>query len=243
MGIVMLILLRRKANFTSSMSEGAVLILPSGASREDLVYPQRLYDYVKLNAMKWYQLCNKVDDEKGTRAHNVPNGTLHLVTGVDRAASWATATFPYRRMDGPLSFQYSEDSDPTWINSAGLRTLYRHNKESSMDGSLGAVFLRFMSISVRPTQCTRNSNASSASVVIPRYVLPTVQKPMSRSVFSRFRGPVKISPCPPEVSVHAYVIFLWTKTEIPPQVYLRSIDYPPSSAAANGHDCIGRDCL
>ena len=203
----MLILVRRHANFTSSMSEGAVLILPSGASREDLVYPPHLYDYVKLNAMRWYQLCNRVNDEKGARVHNVPNGTLRLVTGVDRATSWATATFPYRQIDGyPLSFQYYEDSDPTWINAAGLSTLYRHNKESSMDGNLGAVFLRFMSISVRPTQCTRNSNASAASVAIPRYVLPTVQKPVSRGVFSRFRGPTRISPCPREVSVHVCVI-------------------------------------
>jgi hypothetical protein len=194
------------------VQEGAVLVLPEGASREDLVDPSKFYQYIKEQAAKWYQDINiKNSSEKPI---SVPNGTLHLVTGVDRASSWATATFPYRRTgsQSSLNFEYDESSDPTWKNTAGLTTLYRHHKESSMDGSMGAVFLRFLSIAIGPGQNTAEMCGRTV-MDVPRHVLPSFELQGARAsidrVMSQFtRKVAKISPCPHEVNARSIVSFL-----------------------------------
>ncbi|KAF9477563.1 hypothetical protein BDN70DRAFT_101076 [Pholiota conissans] len=230
-----------RLDFSSSVREGAVLVLPAGASREDLIDPSKFYTYIKNQAARWYQeISSKCTGEKQTPT--IPNGTLHFVTGVDRASSWATATFPYRRIDpqSSLNFQYDEASDPSWKNAVGLTTLYRHHKESSSDGTVGAVFLRFLSIAVNL------GGGPGASVMevprtmaedIPRHVLPASELQGTRARFQKLLGGFsrkdqKVSPCPHEIVFNPSTILL--------QVLLRM---DPSAEVALVPDSVWRSQL
>ena len=81
----------REISFTSVAREGGILVLPDGASREDWISHDRLKEYIKEHIVDWYQFFNQYDDH-GYLV--VPNGTLFLVTGCDKAKSWGTAVIP-----------------------------------------------------------------------------------------------------------------------------------------------------
>jgi hypothetical protein len=68
-------------------SWGALLILPEGASREDLVNVDILGVHANLNAAAYYQVAN------GRRGRRAGNNSLLLVTGCDKARSWKLASF------------------------------------------------------------------------------------------------------------------------------------------------------
>jgi len=77
--------------FTSAAREGGILVLPNGASREDWISHDRLKDYIKEHIVDWYQFFNQYDDH-GYLV--MPNGTLCLVTGCDKAEAWGSAVIP-----------------------------------------------------------------------------------------------------------------------------------------------------
>ncbi|KAJ3510784.1 hypothetical protein NLJ89_g4483 [Agrocybe chaxingu] len=108
----------RRISFTSYARAGGVMILPTGASREDLVDPQKLYPYLKEHAVDWYQFLNLYSgSENFLRMPAGMNGTLLVVTGSDRVKSCATAVFPVNPRDVGLvhSFQYDEShGDYCW---------------------------------------------------------------------------------------------------------------------------------
>ncbi|KAF9475528.1 hypothetical protein BDN70DRAFT_248559 [Pholiota conissans] len=107
-----------KTEFKTSAREGAVLVLPTGASREELADPSKLYPYIKEHATSWYQFYNQNSDHIASAY--IPNGTLYLVIGVDRATSWSTATFPLGSEDTAKQrqFIYNGDTPLTpWSNS------------------------------------------------------------------------------------------------------------------------------
>ncbi|KAH9484553.1 hypothetical protein JR316_0004035 [Psilocybe cubensis] len=75
--------------FTIKARESGILILPDGASRTDLLPSSttRIRDYVHKHAFEWYKFIN------GTKGLVIcPNGSLCVVTGHDKAASWASCT-------------------------------------------------------------------------------------------------------------------------------------------------------
>ncbi|KJA16731.1 hypothetical protein HYPSUDRAFT_206826 [Hypholoma sublateritium FD-334 SS-4] len=76
------------ASFYSKKREGGILILPRGASRQDMTATDRLYEYVQRNAPHWYQVVNGYSDYAMR-----PNGSLVIVTGCDKAADYANASF------------------------------------------------------------------------------------------------------------------------------------------------------
>ena len=75
-------------SFDSKSREGAILILPRGASRQDMIATDRLHEYVQRNAPHWYQVMNGYADYS---FH--PNGSLVIVTGCDKTTDWANASF------------------------------------------------------------------------------------------------------------------------------------------------------
>lgn len=73
--------------FTCSSSEGAILLLPDGACRRDLVKKRKDFsEHAICNALRWYRFAN---EEQG---REIPNGSLILVTGCDMAVSWGIAS-------------------------------------------------------------------------------------------------------------------------------------------------------
>jgi len=72
----------------SSTTQGAVLLMPDGASRKDLRNRKPDFrQYAMQNALHWYQFANQ------HLGRETPNGSLILVTGCDMASSWGIASF------------------------------------------------------------------------------------------------------------------------------------------------------
>jgi hypothetical protein len=117
--------------FTStSTTEGAVLLLPEGASRKDL--RKRLLHFQEhaiQNALRWYQFANQ------QLGKQIPNGSLILVTGCDMASSWGIASFSdvSSDMEVELSFCPSDHGTYSWETnvSATLRTSPEHESIST----------------------------------------------------------------------------------------------------------------
>jgi hypothetical protein len=73
--------------FTCLSTEGAVLVLPNGASSEDLCYRQNLEAYIRRHAVNWYE---HVYGPVGLEA---AAGPLYLVTGHDKSNNWCLGSY------------------------------------------------------------------------------------------------------------------------------------------------------
>ena len=71
--------------FSHSSNQGAMLALPKGADREELLNQEKFTCLALANAAEWYKYCN------GERGWLVANGSLHLIVGTDKTSSWALA--------------------------------------------------------------------------------------------------------------------------------------------------------
>ncbi|KAJ7096076.1 hypothetical protein C8R44DRAFT_748934 [Mycena epipterygia] len=69
---------------STSSKRTAVLLLPDGASRTNLRFPDKFRDHALKHAQAWYDFLSSL-------GHMVENGELYLVTGVDKSASWSVA--------------------------------------------------------------------------------------------------------------------------------------------------------
>ncbi|PPQ64795.1 hypothetical protein CVT26_002627 [Gymnopilus dilepis] len=116
-------------SFTSTEPEGAILILPNGASREDLTSTDRFHEYARKNAPHWYQYMNHY----GSAAH--ANGSLFLVTGCDKTDDWALASFPLhagntkRSLD--LRYTWRPGHEPPWTDPGTAETNFYFLTENS----------------------------------------------------------------------------------------------------------------
>jgi hypothetical protein len=73
---------------STATTEGALLVLPEGASRRDLRSRKALFRRCAMeNALCWYRFANKQLER------DIPNGSLVLVTGCDMTSSWGIASF------------------------------------------------------------------------------------------------------------------------------------------------------
>jgi hypothetical protein len=149
--------LNRKVQFKSFAREGAVLVLPTGAARQELVNPSRIYPYLKEHAASWYQFYN---GNNATVAPDLPtaNGTLWVVIGVDRVTTWATATFPVQKQDvgKPRQFMFNgENPESPWENSSG-QNMPEFESRILADGTQGAIFLRVMALALSPLEWSRH---------------------------------------------------------------------------------------
>lgn len=147
----------RKVEFKTSAREGAVLVLPTGAAREEFVEPSRIYPYIKEHAASWYQFYNGNND---SIAYDLAaaNGTLWVVTGVDRVNSWSTATFPAEKADVGKRRQFIFNGDnpqSPWDDNNGPYTPVFETKFLT-DGTQGAIFLRVMAVALSPSEWSRH---------------------------------------------------------------------------------------
>ncbi|PPQ64801.1 hypothetical protein CVT26_002633 [Gymnopilus dilepis] len=103
-----------KASFWSSAREGAVLVLPHGGSREDLKSTSRLSDYIEKYALEWYRYLSKHSDGS---ASMIPNGSVFLVTGCDKAQSFCSVSFPsdWKNAGRRIEMTYEREEYPSWF--------------------------------------------------------------------------------------------------------------------------------
>ncbi|KAF7336933.1 C2H2-type domain-containing protein [Mycena venus] len=73
--------------FNCEGPNGAVLALPFGAHQAKLENLEDVRHFVGKHAESWYKYVNK------TKGRGVPNGSLYLVTGWEKAMSWGMASF------------------------------------------------------------------------------------------------------------------------------------------------------
>ncbi|KAJ7631270.1 hypothetical protein DFH06DRAFT_1224064 [Mycena polygramma] len=74
-----------KIKVSTDSKRAAVLLLPDGASRWDLLALQAFKDYAANHTRNWYRFVN------GRLGWMVANGDLYLVTGVTKSSSWHIA--------------------------------------------------------------------------------------------------------------------------------------------------------
>ncbi|KAF8967337.1 hypothetical protein BDZ97DRAFT_2057013 [Flammula alnicola] len=133
-------------SFSSEEKEGGILVLPKGASREDLLVTDRLHGYVKHNAPHWYQAIN------GYSSIRYTNGSLMIVTGCDKTRDWANASFPYPGTSPPkMKLRYSRNT--RWIDEGtattdffGIHTYSRVSLDESQE--IQCIFVRGLRISL-----------------------------------------------------------------------------------------------
>ncbi|KJA13328.1 hypothetical protein HYPSUDRAFT_568035 [Hypholoma sublateritium FD-334 SS-4] len=73
--------------FESSSPEGAILMMPDGATMENVCNLSAVREYVKANGKMLYHYANNI------RGRGVKNGGLHVVIGHVKSTSWGIATF------------------------------------------------------------------------------------------------------------------------------------------------------
>ncbi|KAF9526002.1 hypothetical protein CPB83DRAFT_502993 [Crepidotus variabilis] len=83
--------------FTTHASEGAILMMPHGATSKDFTMQNLLKHYVATHLENWYQYVNH------RCHHDAKNGELRLVSGCDKTSSWGIATF--RHQESTLALQ------------------------------------------------------------------------------------------------------------------------------------------
>ena len=72
--------------FETSAREGAVLVMPNGATSRDLRNTLSLKQYIHENAKHWYKYAIS------TLGRQVENGDIRIVVGCDKVLSWAIGT-------------------------------------------------------------------------------------------------------------------------------------------------------
>ncbi|KAF9238229.1 hypothetical protein BU15DRAFT_38191, partial [Melanogaster broomeanus] len=83
----------------SSSIKGALLALPEGAGKEDLVSLLQFRQLALENAASWYHFAYF---HLGRAEIN--NNSLYLITGSHKASSWSLASFSQANRDAALSF-------------------------------------------------------------------------------------------------------------------------------------------
>lgn len=81
------VVLSSRLTFRSSEPQGSFLILPEGATRQN-VSTTRVLEYVAHNAVKWASFFANVG------SYSAANGATYVVTGVDKTSACSMLTFP-----------------------------------------------------------------------------------------------------------------------------------------------------
>lgn len=136
-------------SFSSSATQGALLILPEGAKRSDHQQYARFEAYAAKYAHSW---CNYVN---GPLARGVPPGAIYFITGFDKARAWGVASFKHAQENVCLEFvpQKSdrEGSPKYWFSRYDFAECDADDDDVFRNQS-GSVFLRGFKIAVRKTR-------------------------------------------------------------------------------------------
>lgn len=134
----------------------------------DLRDLKSFHDYGRKNAVYWYEYVN------GTLGRMVENGSLYLVTGCDKASSWAVASFSNKSADNNVSLSFNAIQVPesrasynySWEthSSASVRIgPVRRNDEEITQNQ--CVFIRGFKFSVRDNLVPVLKSSKRSSVV------------------------------------------------------------------------------
>ncbi|KAF7289659.1 hypothetical protein HMN09_01328500 [Mycena chlorophos] len=78
-------------------AQGAVLVLPVGATREDIRIDLPFRQHIQENADAWYAFATKAGFLPEARGIRNSNNSLFVVTGCDKTSTWALATASRQR--------------------------------------------------------------------------------------------------------------------------------------------------
>jgi hypothetical protein len=91
--------------------EGAVLVLPNGASRENLRFRHNIQEYARQNAVSW---CQHV---YGTLGLEAEAGPLYLITGHDKCDNWCVASYTDISTESGVSLTFTPTAGGTSYSS------------------------------------------------------------------------------------------------------------------------------
>ncbi|CAA7260421.1 unnamed protein product [Cyclocybe aegerita] len=91
--------------FKTSASEAAVLVMPDGATSEDVENVARIRRYVAANLINWYRFVN------GPCGRDARNGDIRIIIGCDKSTSYgiAATTNTTQEMNSQLKFRPLQD--------------------------------------------------------------------------------------------------------------------------------------
>ncbi|KAJ6568345.1 hypothetical protein DFH09DRAFT_433324 [Mycena vulgaris] len=151
---------------STNSKETAILLLPDGASRWDLLPLQVFRDYALKHGQNWYAFVN------GRLGRMIGSGDLYLVTGVTKSTSWSVAAIENQSGDGKVSLKlkaaqvgnagascaWEWESASSSVNSGPRR---RPGEESWRDNQ--TVFLRGFKVALRSTPLRRSPKLLSVA--------------------------------------------------------------------------------
>ncbi|KAF8902774.1 hypothetical protein CPB84DRAFT_1678561 [Gymnopilus junonius] len=152
--------------FTTKAREGGIVVLPDGASREDLASTSRLLPYVRKHALEWYLFIN----EGGTNEPH-PNGTLYLVTGCDRAKDWALAVTPQEieKTGRTTKIRYQQVNRQPWDENPAFSTKRASDKVPHIESC--PIFIRGMRIAIDMRSWTKHILKNEPPQYVPHFNL------------------------------------------------------------------------
>ncbi|KAF9532745.1 hypothetical protein CPB83DRAFT_903277 [Crepidotus variabilis] len=177
--------------FKSEAREGAVLVLPEGTTREDLVDTHKLHTYIKEHASDWYQFLNDYSDIPTFAP--VANGTLFVVTGTDKTKVYRSALFPTHEDERlrPTSFKYVAKSvnGRVWPSAPSM-TSASERLTSAKGEYPSAVFIRGLTVALSKPLWTHGIAPIPLSS-LPLYYIPSIPLSGIRSDIAAWfiRGP------------------------------------------------------
>ncbi|ESK91062.1 hypothetical protein Moror_1157 [Moniliophthora roreri MCA 2997] len=168
--------------FIASGSEGAVLILPDGASQEDHLSEDAFDNYAARNAISWY---NHINGRLGCR---LGGNSLMVITGVDKATAWGVASFT-GATPNTVFLEFTPDSRTCtsyWFRQASYAAAHAGPTRSSVAGQANArnqcIFVRGIRVSVQPRFLPSYGDRSASGLVVKTQ---KVQKLPARDILSR----------------------------------------------------------
>jgi hypothetical protein len=129
-------------SFRCFTTEGAILALPDGASREDFRGIARFREYAAQNAESWYKYVN------GSRCRDAENGSIYLVTGCDKTKSWGVASF------SDISGSFNLTFVPAVAGGGNTNNSFAWEHASSASTNSGPVPIEYVDGDRPQNQCT-----------------------------------------------------------------------------------------
>ncbi len=112
--------------FETSAREGAVLVMPNGATSQNLRNTLLLKEYIRQNAEHWYKYTTS------TLGRQVENGDIRIVVGCDKVLSWGIGTVANSTGErARLEFKSNDSS------SHGSTTFGTWNCRGAVNGRVG----------------------------------------------------------------------------------------------------------
>lgn len=155
--------------FAIRAREAGILLMPEGGARVDLTQEaaNRVRDYSLKHIREWYRFMNPGIIQI---AMFCPNASICVITGHDKAPSWAVSTaHPYNESGKPRSIRYVTDH---WSHCAG--TSYRAYKTPPKYTDHCAVFVRTMRFALGKKDWIEHLLENEPIDLVGFYYVPTV---------------------------------------------------------------------